>query len=224
MAKVLVIGEGPHELGHVFDEPLSLDSLPALPRLIHRLLDEQADVSFVCRQFKPVGQSRVADIVRDHAGAKASALARKVVQAVAEARREGFQAVVILIDRDRWSDKERIAALRSGRDSSNYSSCAVGTAVEAFDAWMIVDGKAISAAGGDSSKSHTDPEKLDGKESSGRHPKNRAAEIFGTGSGLGVKYAMIAGHVRLDLLGKCCPDGFAPFAQDVRKRILPILS
>ncbi len=94
-------------------------------------------------------------------------------------------------------------------------------AVEAFDAWMIADGNAVSAAGGDGSRSHPDPEKLSGKEGTGSHPKDRAAEIFGGHAKLTEAYMAVADNVDLEVLAKACPRGFEPFAEDVREKIRP---
>ena len=218
--RVVVFGEGQHELGNVLDEVLSEDQLPALPQLIHRLMDNPSSVEYTCRNFKKV-------LPAHRRGQK---FAGKVMRAVRQARRNGFSAVAIVIDRDREPDKGRIGALREGRDAVNgseYPPCAVGCAVETFDAWMIADGKATGLAGGDSSKSHPEPEKLHGKRDTSRdHPKNRAAEILGVSvkNIPASKYATVALHVDLELLDKACPKGFKPFAAEVRKKILPVIS
>lgn len=209
---VLVLGEGRHELGSELDSPLHGDELPALPRLIHRLLSESRRASYTCRAFKTVRAIH----------GRGGKFAKKTVAAVRWAKRNGFGAVVIVIDRDRRPDRERLTALRQGRDlvgGPPYPPCALGVAVETFDAWMIADNRAIKAAGGDSGKCHSTPESLDGREGTGRHPKDRAAEILG--QGLGEKYAAVAAVVDLELLEKQCPKGFKPFADEVRQRIGP---
>ena len=141
---------------------------------------------------------------------------------------EEFEAVVIVVDRDRNPNAERIVPLRQGRDEMTagpFPSCAVGTAVEAFDAWMIVDGNAVKECEGVPTKTHLNPESLRGKEGKGvgQQPKEVAASIFGGSSGLAEKYAVVAKFLALDLLEKCCPQGFAPFADEVRQRIAPVV-
>jgi len=64
---------------------------------------------------------------------------------------------------------------------------------------------------------------LIGPNDTGKHPKDVAAVIFGSKAGLGGKYAVVAHHVDLDQLAKTCPKGFAPFADDVRRRIGPVV-
>jgi hypothetical protein len=224
--KVLVISEGPHELGHKHDVFLDDGELPALPILVRRLVEARVAMSFTCRPLKTVGKARVNDIVKTTVEARAAGLARKVLQGLTEAKIDGFDAVVVLIDRDGDPDSKRLVPLQRGRDShwARIPVCAVGTAVETFDAWMIADPGAIEKAGGDKSKHRPDPEKLNGKEGTDKHPKDWAAKIFGGGKGLGEAYATVAAHVDIEHLRKSCPKGFAPFADDVRARILPAVN
>jgi hypothetical protein len=176
-------------------------------------------VVFTCRRFKNV----------DHHFAGPGFghnYKKQVIVAVREAKKAGHAALVILIDRDRRDNDDTIAPLKAGRDAEakpGAPACAVGVAVETFDAWMIVDGLAIGKAGGDASKPHSDPENLDGKERSGQHPKDRAQIVLGE-DGLAEKYKVIARHARLELLEECCPAGFAPFAEEIRERVLPTVS
>ena len=210
---VLVFGEGRHELGSKLGVALAAEELSALPRLIHRLLGEPDDVRYTCETFKTVRAAH-------GSGGK---FAKKTAAAVRRAKSRGSAAVAVVIDRDRRPDGDRLGALTAGRsfvEGVEYPPCAVGTAVEAFDAWMIVDGTAVRGAGGDSTKCHLTPEGLDGKERTGMHPKDRAADLLGSG-GLGDKYAAIAEVVDLELLERQCPKGFKPFADDVRERIGP---
>lgn len=214
---IAVYGEGKHELGGKFEQALSPDSLPSLPRLVQRLLEYPQEVAYTCRRFK--------DVPAVHT--RGQKFAKKVIRAIRQAKRDGFTALAIVIDRDGKPDRERIHALRGGRDAlpaQEYPPCAVGTPVEAFDAWMIVDPKAVQGAGGDHRQCHAHPEKLNGKEETGRHPKDIAGAIFGGKRGLGSKYAAVAEKVDLGLLGRKCPKGFAPFAKEVQTRILPVVS
>lgn len=213
--RIVVFGEGAHELGQRLDSPLSNDHLPALPCLIHRLLDEPDQAEYSCTAFKSVPAVH----------GKGPKFGKKVKRAILKAHQEGHQAAVIVIDRDAQPDAERIQAMRQARDEMVdgwYPPCAVTTAVETFDAWMIVDGKAIKESGGDHKNSHSDPEALDGRPGSGQHPKDKAAEIFGGLRGLGGKYAAAAKHADLGLLRRRCPKGFEPFAQEVEQQIGPI--
>ena len=165
---VLILGEGRHELGSELDTALQAPDLPALPQLIHRLLGKPKHTSYTCRAFKAV---------RPFHG-RGGKFTKKTAAAVRRARREGFAAVAVVIDRDRKTDAERIAALRQGRDLADrpdYPPCAVGTAIETFDAWMIVDGTAVKAAGGNPESCHPSPETLNG-EARNREASERLGE------------------------------------------------
>ncbi|MCK4623701.1 MAG: hypothetical protein KAV00_00180 [Phycisphaerae bacterium] len=87
---------------------------------------------------------------------------------------------------------------------------------------MIADGKATKKAGG--AGNHKNPESLNGKEGTGKHPKDIAANIFGEKRGLSKKYALVAENVDLPFLEKACPKGFKPFAEEVRDKISPAIS
>jgi len=128
--------------------------------------------------------------------------------------------VVVVVDRDGPRNAERLAEMRQGRHLYGDSRfpCALGVAVEAFDAWMIADAQGIAAAGGEAAKANARPEDI-------RHPKEVADAIFGTrgGTGLGPKYAIVAQNADLANLAQTCPKGFAPFAEEVRQRIAPVV-
>jgi hypothetical protein len=213
--RILVLGDGPNEIAKHWETLLATD-LPALPRLVHRLLGEPGNVSYDLRLFRRVV----------HASGKGDAPEKKTEAVIRFARQNHFHAIVILLDRDRAPTAKKIRPLQDRREAiaaSAYLPCAIGCAIEAFDAWMIVDGAAIGAAGGQAGRTHPDPEKLDGKEGTGRHPKDRAIELFGSRDVLTGAYAAVAARVDLGLLGKACPQGFAPFAAEVKERIAPVV-
>jgi len=216
---VLLVGEGSHELGPYRDEFAPSDHLPPLAQLVRRLLRDPAKPRFFCRLGK--------DVPNVHRGKMASRDGKKVYSAIRYARRRGWGAAVVVVDRDGPRNAGRLAGLHEGaREASASFPCAVGLAIETFDAWMIVDRNAIKKAGGDQTKAHDNPESLTGKKGTGKHPKDVADAIFGTtrGSGLGPKYATVAEHLDLALLETACPKGFRPFADEVRERIEPVLT
>ncbi len=231
--RIMVFGDGPNELGkpELWGKWLPVDDLGALPRIVDRLLKNPEDVEYAAEKFKkniPHTAIKIDDIPKNaniptrikHKSA------RKVQNAILLAKARGCRAVVILIDRDTEPDSERIILLKKGRDSLatyvGYPACAVGCAVETFDAWMIADGKAIKQAGG--AGNHKNPESLDGKEGTGKHPKDIAANIFDGKRNLSKKYAVVAENTDLLSLEKACPKGFKPFANEVREKILPAIS
>jgi hypothetical protein len=210
--RVLIACEGRHESGDRLDVALRPDSdLPALPQLVHRVLSGPAGVEYTCMPFTKVR----------HVPGKGHKWGRKVMRLILLAKARGFDAAVVLIDRDRKKDRERLIPLQEGRNGMTgpFPPCAVGTAVETFDAWMICDENAAEKAGGDKTKCRPEPENLDGKEGTGKHPKDISAIIFGSGENLGGKYAVVARYADLNLLSRRCPQGFTPFKQDIESRI-----
>ncbi|MFP4435407.1 MAG: hypothetical protein ACLFTN_13165, partial [Phycisphaerae bacterium] len=207
--RILIYCEGKNEHGGCWDEErVGMDHPGALPRLVNRLLPEAADWSFCCKPWKNVKAPQ----------GKGPLLARKTMVAMTRGGLDGFDAVVVVMDRDRV--RSRLNDLATGRDdsssdiSSPFVPCAVGVAVETFDAWMIVDGGAAKCAGAEGANTHGEPEKLTGKEKSGNHPKDRAEDIFG--GGLTEAYSAVAPSVDLDMLRERCPNGFGAFADDVQ--------
>ena len=225
--RVLVMGEGEHELGPVPANadneswPLDSERLPALPKMVHRLLGQPNGVRYFAR---PTGFRRrhIQRNLRSRTPVGLSGYGKRLLWAIRWAASERFDALVYVIDRDRKRPAETIQALHVGRGAAERNTplpCAVGTAVEAFDAWFIADGSAVKAAGWNHAAVHPQPEKLDGKEGSGQHPKDVAAAIFGGVIGLGEKYAVVASHIDQARLEIACPKGYAPFADEVRRRI-----
>ncbi|HDY66014.1 MAG TPA: hypothetical protein ENH84_07280 [Phycisphaerae bacterium] len=212
--RILIFGDGENELGKIETEYAPSDDLPALPRLIHRVLGEPAQTTYTTKKFKKIKAAH----------GRGGKWAKKTKRAIEDARKGGYQGTVILIDRDRKSSAERLGPLTDARDAM-LACCAVGNAVETFDAWMIADGKAVREATGKAtqSQSHPKPEKLNKDEGTGNHPKDWATRIFGGTSSLTPAYAVVALHADIDLLKRTCPKGFAPFAKDIEKRIAPLV-
>ena len=210
--QVLVVGEGAHEVGR------EGDACPPLACLIRRLLDEPADTQFDCHCFQWKDLK--------HTVGRGKRSMKKVMWAIKQAYTgkhlgKKFDAVVILADRDRLSPKERAEQLVQGREEMNnsteaqYPPCAVGVAVEAFDAWMICDQSAIRAAGGD-------PDKFTSRPEDEKKPKEKAADIFNcnpNGTGLGEYYPTVAREADLQQLRERCPNGFGAFADDVQSHL-----
>jgi ABC-type cobalamin/Fe3+-siderophores transport system ATPase subunit len=64
-----------------------------------------------------------------------------------------------------------------------------------------------------------DPEGLDGRPGTDRHPKQVFRSLVRRASAeVAAPYDEVARRVRLDLLERRCKFGFAPFAEEVRRR------
>jgi hypothetical protein len=188
-ARVLVLGDGKHEVGDKSAPRSAQGSEPALLCLVRRLLDS------------PQSFALEGDLFRTTAAAHRrgrNKYMKKTISAIRRAKSEGFAGLAIVIDRDGYRDRERIDALHEGREATEGEPslpCALGCAVESFDAWMLADRSAIAAAGGNVDALPAHPEDM-------ARPKEDADSVFGTvaGSGLGACYAQVAVSADLDLL------------------------
>jgi len=211
--RVAVFGDGESELGPRagWGQPCAAPNLPALPYLVHRLAEASEDVVYVPDLFKPARHA--------HPSGRPSRMARKVARTLAGACRKGYGAVVVLVDRDRPENAGRIAEMRAGRESAApeyYLPCAVGEAVYTFEAWILADPNAIVSAGGTADDLPANPEDLPAKES-----KRFATKAFAAAGRMTDAYAAVARKAKLEVLENRCPQGFKPFADEVRERIGP---
>lgn len=85
---------------------------------------------------------------------------KKAIGWMREARKRGFGAVILLVDRDQVGER-----LNEITDAQNHTSIcdiprALGVAVEAFDAWMLADQQALSGVLGVNIQTQPDPESI----------------------------------------------------------------
>jgi hypothetical protein len=193
----LLIAEGAGELG---DEYESL--VGALETLIRRLLpDVPIDI-----ETDRVSSSRV----RGFHG-KGGRLFKRAVAWLREAKKCGFAALILVVDRD--GEKDRVGQISRAQESDLVQlSRAMGIAIEAFDAWMLADERALTTALGYTVDRQPDPESIADPKESVRALRSQA----GLDPSLPELYANIAHQIGLDLLAQRCPGGFAPFAERVR--------
>ena len=109
-------------------------------------------------------------------------------------------------------------------------ACAVGVAVEKLEAWLLADEKALRLVLDDETiQRQPDPESLTSRdEHSDNNPKRRLSGIMEQAAGESVpsaevpeRYAAIAALTDLTVLEERCPQGFAPFAGQVRDLVRP---
>jgi hypothetical protein len=217
---VWILGDGAHEVAKVDDEMKAMGiEKPALTMLVHRMLGEPAGVDYVsCRFKEAVGR------LQEFPG-KGNGLQKRLKLCLARARKMNYDAVVLVQDRDRKSVNEAFKPLEDVREAvsplGSSPGCALGLAIETFDAWMICDPEAIEHAGGDKNQHHPSPENLDKTERTDQHPKEWAANAFGGKSGLHIPYAKVAKVICLDTLRKACSGGFAPFERELAAHVAP---
>lgn len=193
--RVLLVGEGPHELGDG-------EGPSALENLVRALLARD-DLQFERR--------RMADHrVHTHRGTGAGHFKRAVAW-LREAQRSGHDALVLVIDEDGRR------ATRGDIDLAQATTLfttprALGVAIRTFDAWMLADHGALGQALGMPVPPQRDPERIS-------NPKSVCRDLH-AGSGnpdsLRVVYAATAVACDPNELESRCPHGFAPFAGRVR--------
>ncbi len=148
--------------------------------------------------------------VRAHHG-KGKGYEKRCVRWMLEAEKRGFDAIVLLMDRDRID--ARIPEVDAAQASTLASiQRALGVAVESFEAWMLADQVALSKVFGSTVQRLSEPE-------STANPKAAFRRLFQAtqreGS-ISEHYAEICSVVDLVELKNRCPRGFAPFAERVR--------
>ena len=128
MVSILIVSEGIHELS-------CENSDGALPILVRRLLGNALTISVQTRQIHEL-KGHV------HPG-RGDRLGRKFIGIVRLAEREGFDAVVILIDQDGDSTRFKSATFAQETTVTSFPR-AIGIAVKTFDAWFLADHQSLS--------------------------------------------------------------------------------
>lgn len=195
--RVLVVGEGAHELG-------DKQTTGALLILINRMLlnaglTECSLESREVRSFKP----------RVHG--KGDGLQMKLIQILLEARKEGYEAVCVLYDCDDDSRRHRSAERAQASDRVTLPR-AFGIAVKSFDAWFLADQQALSQVLKTTIHLQPAPE-------ASRDPKSDMQLLMNTHNYRDSQrqfYADIAKVMDLSQVRERCPQGFACFQDRVQ--------
>jgi hypothetical protein len=188
--KLLVVSEGKNELEG------------ALAALVQRCLGRQ-DIEFE--------QMNIRDDSVRHIRGVGDRLTKKALAWVLAAQNRGFDAIVIVIDRD--GDIQRPRQFDAAQDDVRVTTLprALGVAVESFDAWALADEQALSVVLEAAIARQQNPEQQkDPKESCDR--LLRDSNVSMSRSEL---YARVAQYVDLRTLQDRCPKGFAVFAKRV---------
>lgn len=187
--RILIVGEGKHENA-------------ALGELVRRIAGDGHQFAFRPIQSCPVRWQ----------GQGGGTFKRAVAWMVA-AGEDRYDAVVVLVDED--GDAERVRQMNQAQAHTTKSRLprAVGVAIRTFDAWMLADEVALSQALRKTVPTQRAPE---------NNPKPKEAcerlrDAHAPNLGLAEMYASVAARVRVDVVAKRCPRGFAPFAKRVRE-------
>ena len=189
--KVLIVGEGKHELGG------------ALETLVRRLMDRdiQCDVEPVKRN----------DIHAHHG--RGQGYFKKALRWVLEARRRNYDAVVLLIDED--GKAERVRELTQAQEDVSVTAMprALGVAIRTFDAWMLADESTLGNVLGLKVGQQRKPESLTDPKAVFRKLLDCSVQQLDQAT----LYRDIMVQVDLALLSTRCPRGFASFAGRVKR-------
>ncbi len=138
---------------------------------------------------------------------------KRAVRWILEARKRGFDALILVIDED--GQRERIRELHAAQHETVLTASlprALGIAIRTFDAWMLADEIALSMVLGNLVQTQPSPEEL-------YEPKVACATLLlQSDCGLSQRemYARLANQIDLDQLASRCPKGFGVFAERLR--------
>ncbi len=189
MIKALIVSEGPHESGG------------ALEVLVTRL----ATSELRCEPERMACQE-----IHAHHG-KGQGFFKRAIRWLLEARKRGFDALILVVDEDGQSGRVRDIAAAQAYENVSLRR-ALGVAIRTFDAWMLADERALTTVLRYQVARQPAPE-------NNMDPKQACADLQVRGEhGMTQTqmYAAVAAHVDIGTLEQRCPRGFAPFAKRVR--------
>ncbi len=192
---VLIVAEGEHELsGGTADA--------ALPILVRRMLGDGVDLRPTSKRIRELSG-------HTHSG-RGNPLARKFIGIMRLAEREGYDAVVILIDQD--DDRSRHQAATVAQEATfTLLPRAIGIAVKSFDAWFLADHAALSDVLGTEIQMQPDPERHNDPKTACQNLRS----LTTSDCALRDLYSMVAAIADLELFRRRCPSGFGVFADRV---------
>ncbi len=180
--RVLLVGEGRHEES-------------ALPTLVRR----------VCPDLDPPEFRRAAER-RFRVHGKGRGVLKVALRWMALAQREGFDAVVVLVDED--GNRDRLTQIEDAQATELYLiQRACGLAIRTFDAWFLADEQALSVVLGRPISRQPDPEGI----AAPKERCQRLCEEVANVGGLADLYARAAECMDLEILRNRCPQGWGVF-------------
>jgi hypothetical protein len=224
--RILILGEGPTDLGLFPEDEGTFDLEGPIPVLVRRLLEDKGIHTTL--EFHP---SLLRKIPRLNPGRKMrpadsiSGFENKLRGLLGLPLGRGADAIIAVTDRDGEKHKDRILELNKGREHIQEAGkkCAVGVAIEMIEAWLLADEKALrSALENKNIQRQKDPEEIYASdESSNKHPKGLLNHLIHkspkSDKSIPELFAEIARNIDLEVLIQRCPTGFAPFAQQVQE-------
>jgi Domain of unknown function (DUF4276) len=138
---------------------------------------------------------------------------KRAIRWILQARKEGYDALVLVIDEDGRPERARELSEAQGENSqTGLFPRALGIAIRSFDAWILADEKALSTVLKCIVDRQPSPE-------SNREPK-QACEMLLAHGAVEMRprdfYAAVAERIDLQCLCDRCPKGFGAFAVRLR--------
>ncbi len=188
--RVLVVSEGPHE------------QAGALENILKKLGGEHTAFE----------SDRIANNHIHAIHGKGKGFYKRALRWIGEAEKRKCNALVFLIDMD--GEENRIQDIQEAQTSSMFSlPRALGVAIQAFDAWMLADEKALSHVLGYIVQRQPDPETIRDPKQACMNLLNESPEAMAQRD----MYARVASKIDITVLTERCQKGFKPFAENVKR-------
>jgi Domain of unknown function (DUF4276) len=223
--KILFVSDGNHDLGPSGSASEPRPAAGILPTLARKVVPAIAAESIALRWAE---LSRF-PVRSDRGGFKtrSTGYAAKVAAAKLMATRRFYCAAVVCVaDRDGARHADRLDQMKNGRDESAVACpVACGLAVESIEAWTLGAPEALAAELGvpvsrvQALYPRAPVEALkETSEKDDHRPKHCLDRIaaLGSRSADAVLRAEVAARTDIAALERACPEGFAPFAAELR--------
>jgi hypothetical protein len=222
--RIFLLSEGVTDVGRI-DPDGSFRTESTLQHLLRKLIHEVApdrEVEFFSKRGPRLFPKK------ERIGRSQHGFANRLIGVLGLKEGREADAIVMVVDRDGKRNKDRIVELNKGREAVREAKkpCAVGVAIEMIEAWLLADEKALRTALEDPSiQRQPDPEDLDSRDKeSEKYPKRKLARLMEQSLGREIArsefpdlYGKIAEAATIHFLQERCPDGFRPFAEQVRE-------
>lgn len=138
---------------------------------------------------------------------------KRAIRWILQARKEGYDALVLVVDEDGRPERARELTEAHGESSQTGAfPRALGVAIRSFDAWILADEKALSTV----LKCVVDRQPAPEND---RDPKDSCARLLAQGA-VEMRprdfYAAVAERADLERLCERCPNGFGSFVARLR--------
>ncbi|MBI3819173.1 MAG: hypothetical protein HY286_10815 [Planctomycetes bacterium] len=192
----------------------------ALPHIIHNILESKPE----CRSITSFSPRHWKDL-RFHNRDKKARLQgyAKKLQYIIDENHNGIgRAIVAVVDRDRDADGARVRELRSTRTDARLQAIrvplAIGEAIPHGEAWLLPDRHVVAGV------FEVDPAEVNIKAKSPKDELQRLGEKKITKEKFSDRLETLAKKVRVHVIADRSDNGFAEFAEDIKKELGSLFS